>query len=63
MLDNRKAKIETQPSNIQPLMEESASVLTIPTNTDLYAHTDVLNEEQKCAHNIVMSHLGATLEN
>jgi hypothetical protein len=63
MLNDRKAKIETQPSSSQSLVEESASVTIIPVDTELYAHTDVLNEEQKCVHNIVTSHLRATLEN
>jgi hypothetical protein len=57
MLDDRKAEIETHPSNSQSLVEEPASVLTIPANTDLYTHTDVLNEEQKHVHNIITSHL------
>ena len=63
MLDDRKAEIETQPSSSQSLVEESASVTTIPVDTELYTHTDVLNKEQKCVHNIVARHHRATLEN
>src|ERR1700677_3126207 len=63
MLDDRKVEIETQSSNSRLLAEESASVTTVPVNTELYTHTDVLNKEQKNTHKIVTSHLRATLEN
>jgi len=59
--DDRREQIETQVLSIQSSMEEAPSVSEIPPADNVYKHINVLNKEQKCAHDIVASHLRATL--
>ena len=44
-------------------MEEASSVSETPPADNIYKHINILNKERKCAHDIVASHLRATLGN